>query len=69
MSNKLKINFIEFILKNFFWYTVMVACNQSFNPTEWWIYQFFWGGVLFTIIEFFILTTCLIENNKEENGN
>jgi len=69
MSNKLKINFIEFILKNFFWYAAMVVCNQSFNPTEWWIYQFFWGGVLFTIIEFFILTTCLIENNKEENGN
>jgi len=63
-----KVNFVEFISKNLFWYALMVFFNKSFNPTDWWIYQHFWGGVLFVIFEFFIFSTCLIEN-KEENGN
>jgi hypothetical protein len=63
-----KLNFVEFISKNLFWYALMVFFNKSFNPTDWWIYQHFWGGVLFVIFEFFIFSTCLIEN-KEENGN
>jgi hypothetical protein len=46
----------------------MVFGNKSFNPTDWWIYQYFWGGVLFVMFEFFIFSSCLIEN-KEENGN
>ena len=68
IENKLNVNFIEFFAKNLFWYAVMVFINKSFNPTEWWIYQYFWGGVLFMIFEFFIFSTCLIEK-KEENGN
>jgi hypothetical protein len=63
-----KVNFVEFISKNLFWYALMVFFNKSFNPTDWWIYQHFWGGVLFVIFEFFIFSTCLIEK-KEENGN
>jgi hypothetical protein len=68
MKNKFEINLVEFISKNLFWYSLMVFFNKSFNPTDWWIYQHFWGGVLFMIFEFFIFSTCLIEN-KEENGN
>jgi len=68
MKNKFEINLVEFVSKNLFWYSLMVFFNKSFNPTEWWIYEHFWGGVLFMIFEFFIFSTCLIEN-KEENGN
>lgn len=69
IEKKSKLNFVEFISKNLFWYALMVFFNKSFNPTDWWIYQHFWGGVLFVIFEFFIFSTCLIEENKEENGN
>ncbi len=68
MRKKFEINLVEFVSKNLFWYSLMVFFNKSFNPTEWWIYEHFWGGVLFMIFEFFIFSTCLIEN-KEENGN
>jgi hypothetical protein len=61
-----KVNFVEFISKNLFWYALMVFFNKSFNPTDWWIYQHFWGGVLFVIFEFFIFSTCLKENKEEE---
>jgi hypothetical protein len=47
----------------------MVFFNKSFNPTDWWLYQYFWGGVLFVIFEFFIFSSSLKENNTEENGN
>jgi len=69
MENKPKFNFVEFVSKNLFWYAIMVITNKSFNPTEWWIYQYFWGGVLFVIFEFFIFSSCLIEKKEEENGN
>lgn len=69
MKKKFEINLVEFLSKNLFWYSLMVFFNKSFNPTDWWIYQHFWGGVLFMIFEFFIFSTCLIEENKEENGN
>jgi hypothetical protein len=68
MNKKFNLGLIPFISKNLFWYSVMVFGNKSFNPTDWWIYQYFWGGVLFVMFEFFIFSSCLIEN-KEENGN
>jgi hypothetical protein len=54
-------NYLEFISKNIFWYSLMVFFNKSFYPTEWWIYQFFWGGVLFVIFEMIIFRTCITE--------
>jgi hypothetical protein len=54
-------NYLEFISKNIFWYSLMTFFNKSFNPTEWWIYQFFWGGVLFVIFEMIILRSCVTE--------
>ena len=68
MESKSKFNFAEFISKNLFWYAIMAMFNKSFNHTEWWIYQYFWGGVLFVIVEFFIFSSCLTEK-EEENGN
>jgi hypothetical protein len=68
MKKRPEINLAEFVSKNLFWYSLMVFFNKSFNPADWWIYQYFWGGVLFVIFEFFIFSSCLIEN-KEENGN
>ena len=68
MKKRPEVNLVEFLSKNLFWYSLMVFFNKSFDPTYWWIYQYFWGGVLFVIFEFFIFSSCLIEN-KEENGN
>lgn len=68
INKQFNLGLIPFISKNLFWYSVMVFVNKSFNPTDWWISQYFWGGVLFVIFEFFIFSSCLIEN-KEENGN
>ena len=68
INKKFNLDLISFISKNLFWYSVMVFVNKSFNPTDWWIYQYFWGGVLFVMFEFFIFSSCLIEN-KEENGD
>ena len=65
----MKVNYIEFISKNIFWYSLMVFFNKSFNPTDWCMYQYFWGGVLFIIFEFFIFSSSLKEINTEENGN
>jgi hypothetical protein len=68
MNKKFNLDLIPFLSKNLFWYSIMVLVNKSFNPIDWWICQYFWGGVLFVIFEFFIFSSCLIEN-KEENGN
>lgn len=68
-NSKFKLNQLEFLSKNLFWYGVMVFINKNFNPTEWWIYQYFWGGVLFVIFEFYIFSSSLIENKEEDNGN
>jgi len=65
----MKVNYIEVISKNIFWYSLMSFFNKSFNPTDWWMYQYFWGGVLFVIFEFFIFSSSLKEINTEENGN
>jgi len=69
MMPKHKFNILEFLFKNIFWYAIFSVFNQDFNPTKWWIYQFFWGGVLFVIFEFFIFSSCLTEINNEEDGN
>lgn len=63
----MRINLFEFFAKNLFWYSIMVICNKSFNPTDWWIYQYFWGGVLFAIVEIGIFNSTLI--NDETDGN
>ena len=69
INKQFNLDLIPFISKNLFWYSVMVFVNKSFNPTDWWISQYFWGGVLFVIFEFFIFSSSLKEINTEENGN
>lgn len=65
-TSKFKLNILAFLSKNLFWYGVMVLINKTFNPMEWWIYQHFWGGVLFIVFEFFIFSSSLIEDKKED---
>lgn len=62
------INYPLFLSKNIFWYSILAIINETFNPANWWICQHFWGGVLFMIFEFFILSSCLKEN-KNQDGN
>ena len=54
-------NILEFVFKNLFWYLSFSVIGQEFNPTKWWVYQYFWGGVLFVIFEFIIFSSSLTE--------
>jgi len=69
MKKPYSLNILEFLFKNLFWYVIFSFFNQEFNPTKWWIYQYFWGGVLFVLFEFFILSSSLTENKEEKDGN
>jgi hypothetical protein len=42
--------------------------NESLNPKDWWLFSNFYGGVIFTVIEFIIYGSCLTEI-EEEDGN
>lgn len=46
----------------------MTLMNDSFNPTKWWLLNSFTGGVIFCLIEYIIIVSC-IKENKEEDGN
>lgn len=69
IDKKFKVNGTEFLFKNLFWYAVLTLINKGFNPTEWWLYKSFWGGVLFVIFELLILSTCLTEIKNNNDGN
>jgi hypothetical protein len=63
-----KFSLFSFLSKNLLFYAISSLIGNSLNPTDWLIYQHFWGGVLFSIIEFFIINTSFIII-EEENGN
>lgn len=69
MKKTHSLNVLEFAFKNLFWYAIFSFVSQEFNPTKWWIYQYFWGGVLFVLFEFFIISSSLKEIKKEEDGD
>lgn len=58
----------RFLIKNLFLYSISSLIGNSFDPRNWLIYQHFWGGVLFSIIEFFIINKSFIIT-EEENGD
>lgn len=64
------INLLEFLSKNFFWYAIVSLITGSFNPSNWWFTQFFWGGALFALFEIILLGSCVKEiEEKNEDGN
>ncbi len=68
MEKKYTFNLLEFLIKNFFLYSILLLAHNSFDIKEWWILNTFGGGVIITIIEFIIMTSCLTDN-KIEDGN
>jgi hypothetical protein len=68
MIRKYQLNIIHFVIKNFLIYSFLTLMNESLNPKDWWLFSNFYGGVIFTVIEFIIYGSCLTEI-EEEDGN
>jgi len=68
MEKQFTFNILEFVFKNFFIYSLLTLMNDSMNPTKWWLFNSFTGGVIFCLVEYLIITSC-IKENKEEDGN
>jgi hypothetical protein len=65
----IQFSILRFLIKNLFLYSISSFIGNSFDPRNWLIYQHFWGGVLFSIIEFYIINTSFIVIEEEKNGN
>jgi|688.fasta_scaffold2143788_2 hypothetical protein len=66
MEKKYTFNVLEFLIKNFFLYSILLLAHNSFDIKEWWMLNTFGGGVIITIIEFIIIGSCLTDNKIED---
>ena len=65
----IQFSILRFLIKNLFLYSISSFIENSFDPRNWLIYQHFWGGVLFSVIEFYIINTSFIVIEEEKNGD
>ena len=69
MEREYKLNGLEYLSKQIFWYAIISFFEGNFNPLNWTILNNFFMIVVYVFFQLYILGTCLTEINKEENGN